>query len=68
MVDWFDVVKNIGFYASYFVFYTLLLLTSFMAFIGGLSSINHETDSKALFSQVMGASMLWAIYILINAS
>ena len=64
-IDWFGIGKLAGLYLAYFVFYAMLIQTTVVATINGISSIFYKDDKSAII-EITAASILWSIYILMN--
>ena len=64
-IDWFGISKIAGIYLAYFIFYAMLIQTTVIATINGISSIFYKDDRSAII-EITAASVLWSIFILLN--
>ena len=63
--DWIGMLKISGIYIMYFAFYTMLIQTTIITLIRGVSNIFYKED-KGIASEIMATSILWSIFILMN--
>ena len=64
-IEWLNVGKIIGYYGFYFLFYVLLIQSTIIASIKGVSSIFYKTETN-MGTEVMAASVLWSVFILLH--
>ena len=64
-IDWALYAKVFGFYLINFAFYAMLIQTTIMTVIKGISSIIYA-DEEGTSNEIAAASILWSIFILIH--
>lgn len=64
-IDWMALSKIGAVYLGYFIFYVLLIQSTTIAVIKSISSIFYQSDTNT-GSEVMAASVLWSIFILLQ--
>ena len=64
-IDWPSLGVTIGYYLAYFMFYVLLIQSTVVATVKSISSIFYQADTN-IGSEVLGAAVLWSIFILVN--
>ena len=65
-IDWYGIFKISGIYIAYFVFYAMLIQTTIVATINGISSIFYKDDKGSPIAEITAASLMWALYIVMN--
>lgn len=63
-IEWFHLVKSVGLWVLYFIFYTVLIQTTISVFSDML--VASEENKKERNNIIAACSILWAMFIMFH--
>ena len=66
IVSWVAQGKVMGMYLLWYVFYFLLIQTTYMSIVNGYSAMVYKTNEKQMKMSLTSASALWAFFIMLH--